>query len=718
MRIRLIIHLLLYTFCNVCCEYEDYASSYLNLVAHEDIQRVSSNCRHALKVLSERLNHYDANDNDIWALKMMDSTSKLPTGLLNYNFHDFGNFDQCIDIQSERDNIRGKYCMANMFVNKSTIDDPPEHLKKRVYLRNLISRVYEDSKVAGNIKWAFCLPSNCSNEDALQVINVTDKLGFSVASVSCQTAEDVFPVLDGDGIIGIIIFGLIFVLVAASTAIDLYYLYIPTVSPRTKKIKDNDIIKEPLIEPINNSFEHQNGDVGKKIVKPQDNYNNNNSTENQNGDLPTKIVKRSDIKPIFLSFSIYSNSKRLFAIQNRPSGLSCLDGVRVLSTLWIMALHVSICYVWSPSLNSKEVGSYMRQLNSTFFIGGALGCDTFLLVGGALVAYVFFKKDEKNLYTFRGLLKYYLHRYIRLTPALLGVVLFTITTFKYVDSGPNWIEGTTEMRESCKQYWWSTLLHIQNQLNVDKMCIRHSWYINVDMQLFLLSPIILGILKKNSKIGIVTITAAALASVWVYYRRELDNEMSGAHSTNPFAVFDNDYFKTETRAAPWLMGTILGYFLTKKEYQNYKISKKYLIPLWILSLTLMVLVVLASQPTIRNSDNYVFESALYMAISRPLFALGVAWVIWACATNNGGVINTFLSLPVFNLLNKFIYSVYLLHLMVLNHKMFTMKSPEYFSMFELAYSYCGLVLLSFAVSIFWVLIFESPMMMLEKIILP
>ncbi|XP_057653140.1 nose resistant to fluoxetine protein 6-like isoform X1 [Diorhabda carinulata] len=714
MRIILITHLLFYAFYNVRCGYEDYSLSYLDLMEHEGVQKVSTSCQHALKVLSERLTNHNFNDDDLWALKMMDSTPKLPTGLLIHNYYDYGNFDECIEIDSKRDNIMGKYCLANMFVNKSTIEDPSEYLKNHVYLKNLLLKMYEDNS---HLRWAFCLPSNCSNEDALKVINVTDKLGFSVASVSCQTAKEAFPPLDRDGIIGITVFGIIFVLVAISTAIDLYYLYKPQGYGSSKKTKKRDIMKEPLVEPMDDSSEHRDVDLNTEILKQPHKYNNN-LTENQNGDVATKIIKRSDVNPIFLAFSLYSNSKFLFRGPNRPSDLFCLNGLRVLSMLWILLTHLWTFYRIAPVLNCNYMDSYIRQINSTIFIGGSLGCDTFLLVGGTLVAYLYFKKDEKNLSSVKGILKHYLHRYIRLTPALLGVILFTITTFKYIDSGPNWVDGTTEMRESCKQYWWSALLYIQNQLNVDSMCIRHSWYINVDMQLYLLSPIILGILKKNAKMGIFAITIAASLSMWVYYKREMDNEMSGAHSKDPFAMFDTDYYKTETRAAPWLMGTILGYFLTKKEYANYKISKKYLIPLWVSSLTLMVLVVIASQPTLRNNDSYLYESALYMAISRPLFALGVVWVIWACATNNGGLINNFLSLPVFNLLNKFIYSVYLLHLMVLNHVLFAMRTPKYFSTFELAYSYCGLVLLTFAVSIFWVLIFEIPMMALEKTILP
>lgn len=83
-------------------------------------------------------------------------------------------------------------------------------------------------------------------------------------------------------------------------------------------------------------------------------------------------------------------------------------------------------------------------------------------------------------------------------------------------------------------------------------------------------------------------------------------------------------------------------------------------------------------------DTYVynrFANAVYIALLRPGWALGVCWVIFACVTGYGGkvssihiiekitfwklyiagLINLFLSLPVFQVLSKLTYSMYLIH---------------------------------------------------------
>ena len=44
---------------------------------------------------------------------MLDASAKLPSGILNGNINQFGDFDQCLSVKSESDGIRGKYCLAS-----------------------------------------------------------------------------------------------------------------------------------------------------------------------------------------------------------------------------------------------------------------------------------------------------------------------------------------------------------------------------------------------------------------------------------------------------------------------------------------------------------------------------------------------------------------------------------------------------------------------------
>lgn len=41
-----------------------------------------------------------------------DASAKVSSGILNGNVNQYGDFDQCLDVENE--NFRGKYCLANI----------------------------------------------------------------------------------------------------------------------------------------------------------------------------------------------------------------------------------------------------------------------------------------------------------------------------------------------------------------------------------------------------------------------------------------------------------------------------------------------------------------------------------------------------------------------------------------------------------------------------
>ncbi|CAG9831886.1 unnamed protein product [Diabrotica balteata] len=621
-----------------------------------DTDEISPKCLESLKLYAYRLNSIGS-EGDLWALKMLDATSKMPVGLLSYNFGEMGNFKQCTEIVSQRDRVKGKYCLGNVVINTTAIDYSAI-TRNYAYVKRLITKISDGVHMVGYPTWAICLPSNCTDEDAKYVMGKSQTLGTGIDSVICQTIEDVNPPLDNAAIIGISILSVLVVIVIMSTIYDIYCQNI-----------------------------HKD-------------YQQSAST----------------------AFSVYTNGKKLFQVPKRLSPLSCLDGIRVISMIWIVMLHTYSVYTTGPVFNSKDVVNLTNSLISMVFLNGSLACDTFLIVGGTLVTYVFFKKEKSSEINVSSVARHYFHRYMRLTPALAGVVLVSATLLKYMGSGPKWPNFVQFFQGFCTQYWWTSILYIQNEVNSDQMCAGHTWYLDVDMQLYILSPFIFWMLKKYTKTGLAFLVFGTLSSISIGFFRAFEDELSGLqtnyYSKTPFNVYMNDYYlKTETRAAPWFIGTILGYMLTRKTFRDSRISKHIVIPMWFLSLTVMLLCVLGGHSTLRGPEYHRLENAFYIALVRPSFALAVGWIIWACATNHGGFINTALSHGVFQFLNKFIYSMYLLHVTCLYMIMFSQKRPLYMTIFNLAYWFWGIFMLMFGLSIIWVLVFESPMIVLERIII-
>lgn len=133
----------------------------------------------------------------------------------------------------------------------------------------------------------------------------------------------------------------------------------------------------------------------------------------------------------------------------------------------------------------------------------------------------------------------YLHRYLRLTPMLVGVIFLTMTLVRFMGSGPFWPFMIDHFTGSCTRYWWSTLLYVQNYVNphavVSKkiskkkfikfsvhfliflfyfisQCFAQAWYLSPDMHLFVLSPFVVYFLHRYRMKAILTFLAVILGS--------------------------------------------------------------------------------------------------------------------------------------------------------------------------------------------------------------
>lgn len=78
----------------------------------------------------------------------------------------------------------------------------------------------------------------------------------------------------------------------------------------------------------------------------------------------------------------------------------------------------------------------------------------------------------------------YFHRYLRLTPLLVITMLFCMSLMKFLGNGPVWPQITSELN-FCDEYWWSTLLNVQNYVNPSKILSLFSFKVlNIQLNLF------------------------------------------------------------------------------------------------------------------------------------------------------------------------------------------------------------------------------------------
>uniref|UniRef100_A0AAR5PLN8 Nose resistant-to-fluoxetine protein N-terminal domain-containing protein n=2 Tax=Dendroctonus ponderosae TaxID=77166 RepID=A0AAR5PLN8_DENPD len=654
----------------------DYGLNLIYLIQNSTIKRqiqkaVSETCSLQIDWFFENLNN--VTDDGMWAFKMLDSSAKVPAGLLKLNLGGWmGDFDQCLEISSERRQIKGKYCLGTLYIN---IDEASgavsEILLRKVNLFAQKKYSFQDQyPVASYPSFGICVPNGCNEQDLQHIVasfNLTFPLPFE-----CQTFDDANPPLTTKAWCVIGFFVVIIGLMVGSTAYDLH-------CRKSYKVKQ------------------LSGQLDDKIMR----------------------VASEPQHTILVAFSVYSNGKKLFKTQQNASELACLNGIRVLSMVWVLAGHSVSVTVSGPVSNALDVLEYLDSTKSMIFVSAVHSVDTFLMVTGLLVVYSHMKAQENG--TKFKLLVFYFHRYLRLTPPFLAAILVSMALLQYMGSGPHWSFIVNYFQVFCEKSWWSALLYFQNYINVNQWCIGQTWYLNIDWQLYLCAPIFLLTLSKNARLGLILLSTALLIFTiipfWITWTNELPAIITNLHGdiTGYQQLY---YLRTHTRASPWFVGAIIGYLIARLKFdklQNQlKMNKALLWGIWLVVLTLIPVCIFVGHDSLRSEYYNKYGNAFYNSLLRPTWAVCIGWIAFACSNGYGGIINTLLSLPIFQILSRFTYSVYLLHVTMLYMIIYASKTPAYFSFFHVAYSFWGITMMALAVSMFWVLAFESPVIIIEK----
>lgn len=191
-----------------------------------------------------------------------------------------------------------------------------------------------------------------------------------------------------------------------------------------------------------------------------------------------------------------ANTRRLFATRP-PAELDFLDGMRVLSTGYVILGHQFLLSAFSSSNVVPAVGQYMRSFEVLLLLGAFSAVDTFFWLSGLLCARALLAGAERQgaaaaeagvgsaLAQSAVALA---HRFARLTP----VYACALFTYAYVlplaGWGPLWVgmQNSADL-EYCRRYWWTNLLYVNNVAGEDGRtgtsgCMGWTWYLANDMQ--------------------------------------------------------------------------------------------------------------------------------------------------------------------------------------------------------------------------------------------
>ncbi|XP_013175537.1 PREDICTED: nose resistant to fluoxetine protein 6-like, partial [Papilio xuthus] len=640
---------------------------------------------------------YIRNNSTILQARFLDAGLRIPQGILLGNQIHLGNFYQCLNIieNVKEMNIQGKYCSLKVSLGEigSLQNTNDKHFYSEPYHVN-IDTVVEVTRLMKNVNYtrvrtlssnlklpyspdyevnsrmgpdnplsdieftlAICIPAPCTTPEVINTIvgNVTD-IGINYKEDFCRLPNDkLWAPVD---YVAVAIFSTIGFLTILSTCYDIYY--------------------------------------SKVLVKDKRNVNS-----------------------LYICCSVYTNTKRLLTFNNVPNSLDCIDGIRSLAMIWVILGHTF--YAIPIHENPLEVFEWAISPKAIWMTAGHMTVDTFFLLSGLLLVYSSAGKLTGGK-LIRSLHMFYLHRILRLFPILAAMVLFEASLFNYVSDGPLWT-GPAYNVLRCRQYWWSTLLHIQNFVNPLNLCVGVSWYLSLDIQLHILSPIILyWVLSPKKTAAWAALTSGLIASLIAATLYIFINEFqSGIISPNRPEDSD-DYFiyyyiNLLTRAPPFFVGMIFGYIIYS--WKGKKLTSTMVIAMmfWLCCLSIFGIILYMLYINMQLEwDNQTADSFINSFV-RPLWGLGLGWIIFACVKGYGGPINWFLSLSVWKLPGRLSYAMYIIHFSIMVAYYNSKLAPAYFTVSSVMFNFFGFFSLTFILAFLATVMIDAPFGILVKTLL-
>eukprot|EP00163_Fabomonas_tropica_P012730 TRINITY_DN2408_c0_g1_i1.p1 TRINITY_DN2408_c0_g1~~TRINITY_DN2408_c0_g1_i1.p1 ORF type:complete len:373 (+),score=36.55 TRINITY_DN2408_c0_g1_i1:438-1556(+) len=344
-------------------------------------------------------------------------------------------------------------------------------------------------------------------------------------------------------------------------------------------------------------------------------------------------------------------------------------------------------------------------------------------LSGFLVCYLTLGYLQRTQGTFPWL-RFYLHRYWRLTPTLIFMVLVWWKLTPYFGDGPVWF--AQQYPNSCQEYWWTNLVYVNNFVphSLGKSCLSWSWYLANDMQFFIISPLFLILLHKRPLWGYLSIGAALTASFVVtglivnHYglNANVIQEMLMPQALGDYTslIYDKPY----CRIAPYLVGMVVARLVRMHRARPTRpLNGLLLVCGWVLAWSAMLAAIFAFYGQYHGREWSNLANILYTAFARFAWACALGWVTWLCTTGQGGVVNQLLASPLWQPLARLTYCTYLVHPMIMVIVTGQVRHPVHYDQVSQALRFLGFTMFSYAIGSAIALFVEFPLSSLEKLLM-
>ncbi|XP_050094113.1 nose resistant to fluoxetine protein 6-like [Anopheles aquasalis] len=408
------------------------------------------------------------------------------------------------------------------------------------------------------------------------------------------------------------------------------------------------------------------------------------------------------------SFNLRRNLATIFRTDSAPQSLPVICGMKSICCFLIMCFHMQ-WYTFHTLHNPAVMLHYAEQFRFQLVSNAPLMVDVFFAISGFLLSYNFIrnraKVQEIKTNTWWANARMYgrmlLHRYLRLTPLYLFVVVLGELTHSYlVQTSKFWVHERFD--RSCQQYWWRNLLYIQNLYPMGDICLSWTWSLACEMQYYMLFTGLLFVYAKSSQFGKKLYGWFALGTLLLNFGLNFNHRFMASYDVL-FNTADALYMTPWSRIPPYVVGVYFGRLLASSRAKFTPTEKQYRM-YWLLACFALVA---CMHSTLYRGMPFPVASLVMVAV-RLLIPWAACWVIFATGCGYSNVVTRLLSSRMFVHLNKLTYAIYLLHVLIINGTFSSSDTSVHAEPIPAIIMTFGVALLSYVVAIFFSACFEIP----------
>lgn len=411
--------------------------------------------------------------------------------------------------------------------------------------------------------------------------------------------------------------------------------------------------------------------------------------------------------------------------------LNIFDGVRFFSALWVLTSHSFVFLLIFGFYNINDMNSFAKSITGSIIISGYFAVDVFFYLSGFMlylyiVKYMYSSNKAPTIKVFViGIGK----RFFRLLPLMLFTLYLFVPLLIYFSRGPN-ADKLIGFNQDCNSIGWRNVLYISNFFNDKSQCAGHMWYLTNDMQFYIFFMGLLMVFTnkhKRSLILLIIFISSIIYSIYISIREEYGfNDISHMSNQMNNSFFIDFYIKPWIRVNPYIIGIFsCEFYINSKlymknrnddtNYQNFyqkineKIEKSTIFTYALLTFSIFSMNFSIFSTYITN--NYKISMSLQgimQGLNKDLFVFGLSIMIHLCFLDRFTFIHKLLSFRIYNILGKFTFGLYLIHIYILGLFYTNSDSFSYFNPIQVFIHSVGIIAISFLVSIVLSLIIESP----------